>query len=120
MPAQVNLPPASTLLARWQPHWPIAVVLALAAALLFPNLGRDSLWADEGDTAVLAGSILKSGVPTAWDGVTFTDSDFGARLNDDLVMVSHPWLQYYLTAASLALFGHSAFAARLPFAPPGV
>lgn len=84
--------------------------------LLFTNLRMDRLWADEGDTAVLAGNILKFGVPTAWDGVTFTDSDFGTRLNDNLVMVSHPWLQYYVTALSFALFGESTLAARLPFA----
>jgi len=101
-------------------HWPLLLVLGLASILLFTQLGRDHLWADEGDTAVLAGSILKYGVPTAWDGVNFTDSDFGARLNDDLVMVSHPWLQYYVAAASFSLLGETALAARLPFALLGL
>ena len=104
----------------WQRHWPVGVVLAAAAFLLFAGLGRDYLWADEGDTAILAESILKFGVPTAWDGVTLIDSDYGARLNDDFVMVSHPWLQYYLTAASFALFGESTLAARVPFAVLGL
>src|SRR6266513_2660839 len=100
-------------------HWPFVTVAVLGLALLFTNLGTDYLWADEGDTAVLASSILKSGVPKAWDGVTFTDSDFGARVNNDLVMVSSPWLQYYLAAASFWLFGENTFAARLPFAFAG-
>ena len=91
-------------------------MLGLAAILVLTNLNGDYLWADEGDTAVLGKSILKFGVPTAWDGVAFIDSDFGARLNDDLIMVSHPWLQYYVTAVSFALWGESAWAARLPFA----
>jgi 4-amino-4-deoxy-L-arabinose transferase-like glycosyltransferase len=95
-------------------------MLGLAATLLFVGLGRDYLWADEGDTAVLAKSILKFGVPTAWDGVSFIDADFGARLNDSLVMVSHPWLQYYVTAVSFALFGEAVWAARLPFALSGL
>jgi 4-amino-4-deoxy-L-arabinose transferase-like glycosyltransferase len=105
---------------RWlnacRKHWPIVVVLTVAGILLFTNLRMDRLWADEGDTAVLARNILKFGVPTAWDGVTFTDSDFGTRLNDKLVMVSHPWLQYYVTALSFALFGDTTLGARLPFA----
>lgn len=97
-------------------HWPLAAVLTVAAALVLTNLGRDHLWADEGDTAVLAASILDRGVPTAWDGVTFSDADYGKRLTRDFVMVSHPWLQYYVAAASFALLGETAFAARLPFA----
>ena len=108
-------PPASFRRA-WRDYWPLGPILLLAAFLLFTGLHRDYLWADEGDTAVLAKSILKFGVPTAWDGVSFIDSDYGARLNDDLVMVSHPWLQYYVTAAAFAAFGETALAARVPFA----
>ncbi|HEV2045518.1 MAG TPA: glycosyltransferase family 39 protein, partial [Chthoniobacterales bacterium] len=100
-------------------HWPFAIVASLGLALLLINLGSGYLWADEGDTAVLASNILKFGVPKAWDGVTFMDSDFGARENDQLVMVSSPWVQYYLAAASFALFGQNTFAARLPFALAG-
>jgi 4-amino-4-deoxy-L-arabinose transferase-like glycosyltransferase len=100
-------------------HWPIALIAALGLVLLFANLGSDYLWADEGDTAVLAHSIIKYGIPKAWDGVTFTDSDKGARENDDLVMVSHPWVQYYFTAASFLVFGENTFAARFPFALAG-
>lgn len=92
----------------------------LGLALLFTNLGTDYLWADEGDTAVLASSILKYGVPKSWDGVTFTDSDLGARENQELVMVGSPWVQYYAAAASFLLFGKSTFAARLPFAFAGL
>jgi 4-amino-4-deoxy-L-arabinose transferase-like glycosyltransferase len=100
-------------------HWPFACLAALALALVLTNLGSDYLWADEGDTAVLAVSIVRNGVPKAWDGVTFTDSDKGARVNRDLVMISHPWVQYYVTAASFLLLGENTFAARLPFALAG-
>jgi 4-amino-4-deoxy-L-arabinose transferase-like glycosyltransferase len=100
-------------------HWPCALVAAIGLALIFTNLGSDYLWEDEGDTAVLASSILKFGLPTAWDGVAFLDSDKGARLNDQMVMVSHPWVQYYLAASAFAIFGENNFAARLPFALAG-
>jgi 4-amino-4-deoxy-L-arabinose transferase-like glycosyltransferase len=100
-------------------HWPFAILMLVAAGLIFTNLGRDYLWADEGDTAVLASNIIKAGLPKAWDGVTFMDSDFGARVNRDLVMVGSPWIQYYVTAASFLLFGENTFAARFPFALAG-
>lgn len=100
-------------------HWPFALLATLGLWLVLANLGSDYLWEDEGDTAVLASNILKFGVPKAWDGVTFTESDKGARLNNDLVMVSHPWAQYYVAAGSFLLLGESTFAARLPFALAG-
>jgi hypothetical protein len=100
-------------------HWSLAVVAIVGAVLIFTNLGSDYLWEDEGDTAALASNILKFGVPKAWDGGAFLDSDHGARLNRDLVMVTHPWIQYYLTAASFLVFGENTFAARIPFAIAG-
>ncbi len=75
-------------------HWPFAVFATVGLALILTNLGKDYLRADEGDTALLATNIVKTGIPKAWDGVTFIDSDKGARLSHDLVMISSPWLQY--------------------------
>lgn len=100
-------------------HWPLALVAVVSAGFLFANLGTDYLWEDEGDTAALAVNILKFGVPKAWDGRAFLDSDHGARLNRDLVMVTHPWVQYYLAAASFLVFGQTTFGARFPFALAG-
>jgi hypothetical protein len=108
--------------AAWQKlrlHWPFVAVALVGLALVLSGLGRDYLWADEGDTAVFAGNITKYGLPKAWDGITFVDSDKGARLNHDLVMVTSPWLQYYVAAASLFVFGKNTFSARLPFAVAG-
>src|SRR5713101_1779247 len=100
-------------------HCPFATVAIIGAILIFTNLGMDYLWEDEGDTAALASNILKFRVPKAWDGAAFLDSDHGARLNRDLVMVTHPWVQYYLTAGSFLLFGQNTFAARFPFGVAG-
>lgn len=97
-------------------HWPFVMLAIVALVLIFTRLGSDYLGEDEGDTAVLASNILKFGVPKAWDGVAFLDSDQGARLNSHLVMVAHPWVPYYVTAASFFLFGQNTFAARFPFA----
>ncbi len=98
----------------------VLMLCAVAAALLLPNLGGPRLWADEGDTAVFARTIVERGLPYAWDGRTFTDSDRGRRLNADLLLVGTPWLPFYVTAGSFAVLGESAFSARLPFALSGV
>src|ERR1700730_6299212 len=97
-------------------HWPLLITAVVGAFFIFTNVGLDYLWEDEGDTAALAVNILKLGVPKAWDGSAFLDSDHGARLNHDLVMVTHPWVQYYLAAGSFVVFGQNTFAARIPFA----
>ncbi|HEX2484696.1 MAG TPA: glycosyltransferase family 39 protein [Myxococcota bacterium] len=100
---------------------PLLVLLAAAAALLFTDLGGPWLWEDEADTALFARAIVRDGLPTAWDGRSFVDSDDGMRvaphaLGHDFVLVGTPWLPYYVAAASFALFGESEWAARLPFA----
>src|SRR5207244_5779204 len=107
------------LVAVLRRHWFFLVLAIIGAGLIFINVGSGYLWADEGDTAVLGRNITKFGLPKAWDGATFMDSDFGARVNDHLVMVSSPWLQYYAAAASFLLFGQNTLAARLPFALAG-
>lgn len=101
-------------------HRGLAAALIVAALLLFGNLGGPLLWSDEADTAVFARTIVRTGLPWAWDGTTFTDSDSGRRLASNLLMVGTPWVPYYVTAASFALFGESAFTARLPFAVAGL
>lgn len=104
---------------RVKRHWPFAILAAAALALLLINLGGEYFWEDEGDTAVFASNVLKFGVPTAWDGVTFSDSDRGDRIDSNLLMVSIPWLQYYVVAGSFRVFGENTFAGRLPFALAG-
>jgi hypothetical protein len=107
-----------SILTIWASHRGIVIVLLCAAALIFPNLGKDTLWNDEGDTAYWALSIKEFGVPKAWDGRDFSHQDPGS-MNDNLVLVTFPWLSLYATATSLAIFGETAWAARLPFALAG-
>ena len=104
---------------RLTSHWLLILIAIIGLFPLFAGLGKDDLWADEGDTAVFAANITKYAVPKAWDGITFVDSDRGARLNRDLVLVTSPWFQYYATAASFIIFSKNTFSARLPFAIAG-
>lgn len=96
---------------------PILFLLLATALSLFLNLyalDDISLWNDEGTTAVLAQTILSRGLPYISDGI----HQICARgeATDSGLWIIHPWLQFYLAAASMFLFGKSIFVLRLPFA----
>ena len=103
----------------WSTHKGILVLLLLAALLIFPNLGRDVLWNDEGDTAFWGLSIKHSGIPLAWDGRNFGAEDPGG-FTDNLVFVVFPWFTPYITAVSMSLFGETTWAVRAPCALAGL
>jgi 4-amino-4-deoxy-L-arabinose transferase-like glycosyltransferase len=80
--------------------WLVAAALAMMA-LAFQ--GTRALWEpDEGRYTAVALQMLDSG---DW---------LLPRLNDQQLHVTKPPLSYWAIAASLGLFGHSAWAARLP------
>lgn len=99
----------------------LALLLLAGALLLLPNLGDRALWQDEAETALLARSIATHGVPTAFDGRNLVSQEQGAEFAaPDYTWRWTPWLQHYLAAGSLAAFGETAAAARLPFALLGL
>lgn len=87
----------------------IFTILVILGAYMHP------LWGDEAETALFARNILKYGVPKGWDGTNIMGINNAVVLNKDLINHTSPWAQYYVTAASFALFGESSFTARLPF-----
>jgi 4-amino-4-deoxy-L-arabinose transferase-like glycosyltransferase len=95
------------------------LILALVSVLLLSRLNNTAFWIDESMNGLLGQNVLKYGYPSIWDGNYLVEPYFDAELNH-LVRVSHTWLQFYLTAASLALFGDTDIAARLPFALGGI
>ena len=100
---------------------PIFILLIVFSFFfLFANLGNIYLWADEAQTGVLARNILTFGYPRTFDGtntlqITGQWSHFGQYDKYYLWRVQ-PWLPFYITSASFALFGINNFSARLPFA----
>lgn len=97
----------------------VSVFLA-GSILLFMNLGNIYLWQDEAQTALLAKSILKYGIPGGYDGLNYFSQEPGAEYGDNFVWKWHPWLQFYLLAPFFKVFGTSTFVARLPFAIAGL
>jgi hypothetical protein len=95
-------------------------ILALASALLFWSLGDRCLWQDEAETALLAQSILRSGLPIAKQGENIVSQSHGKDFGPDFVWRWSPWIQFYIAAGSMGVLGPTTLAARLPFALMGV
>jgi hypothetical protein len=95
-------------------------ITALAGVLVFWNLGGRCLWQDESETALLARSIVRTGLPIAWDGKNVVSQEMGREFGAGFLWRWSGWPQFYLTAAAFELRGESEFAARLPFAILGV
>jgi hypothetical protein len=103
----------------------LGATLIVAALLLFWSLDGRYLWQDEAETALLAKSILKHGVPIGFDGKNFVSQEaskeFVARSRLPYFLWRwSPWVQFYIAAGSFALFGVNTLAARLPFALLGL
>ena len=98
-----------------------ALLFALAAFGCLWNLDDRRLWGDEAETALLAANIVETGFPRVSDGRN-TISNLPERrdANADGIWTWSPWLDEYLAAASLSVFGSTAWAARLPFAILGL
>jgi 4-amino-4-deoxy-L-arabinose transferase-like glycosyltransferase len=109
------------LMARARRDWvEVMALVALAAALLLPNLGSVYLWQDEAQTATISKTILEGGIPRGTDGKNFFSQEIGKEYGPDHVWKWHTWLSFYITAGSFAVLGETTTAARLPFALLGI
>jgi hypothetical protein len=97
----------------------ILLTLLCASLLLFARLGRYALWDDEANTALFAEGICATGDTTAIIGHNLVAYEGGWELKN-LRERYIPPLPAYLAAASMAIFGKTALAARLPFAMCGI
>jgi 4-amino-4-deoxy-L-arabinose transferase-like glycosyltransferase len=100
-------------------------VVALSGLLLFWSLDGRLLWQDEAETALLAKSILKHGVPIGFDGTNVVSQEASKEFVADARLPAFlwrwsPWVQFYIAAGSFALLGPNTLSARLPFASLGL
>lgn len=99
---------------RFLHRYPWIVSFCILALLIIPAARMHELWGDEAETALFARNILKYGVPKGWDGTNIMGINNAVVLDKNLVNHTSPWAQYYMVAASFALFGQSSFTARIP------
>jgi hypothetical protein len=125
----------------WREMVALAALLAVTSVLLFGNLDAKYLWQDEAATAVLGDRLMKFGKPLGYDGVNLITMDHFAQedtadleertrdpqaavryyvargdFRPDTAWIGHPWGQFAVAGASIAIFGHNTLAARAPFA----
>lgn len=98
---------------------PLALLFLAAAYLTLVNLDHSHLWHDEGNTVAVARGLLTQGDIIGWDGRSLVAGTNGKSLNADLREIQPP-LMYFVTAASIALFGDSPAGARALHALAGV
>ncbi len=97
-----------------------AFALLILTLVYFYRLDQQLLWDDEAETGVVARNVLHHGYPIAYDGRNVTFYDNGGGLNKNLVFKNIPWLQYYLGALSLLIFGNNTLGLRILFVFCGV
>lgn len=98
----------------------LACILPAAVFLIFVNLDRSYLWQDEAQNALLARTTLKYGIPMGFDGPNSLSQELGHDIDANGVFRYHPWLPFYICAASFAVFGESTYSARFPYAVIGL
>jgi hypothetical protein len=99
----------------------LGLAVALLAAAYLLNLSRPALWGDEANTGNLAKNTLRAGYPTAFDGKNLSVADnLGIQYNRNFVSKRVPWVQFYVGALSIKLFGASTLGLRLLFAIIGL
>lgn len=95
-------------------------LVVLYALLALPNLGVRTLWQDEAETALVARVVEKRGLPFAFDEQGPISQDWTYQFSVSPLWRWHPWLQFYVAAASFKLLGMNALSARLPFVVVGI
>jgi hypothetical protein len=93
----------------------LALVLIAVGLVYFHRLDRPLLWGDEAETGNGARRALRLGYPTGYDERNLSLYENGAQYNRDFVTQKIPWIQYYVGALSLTLFGDGTAGLRALF-----
>jgi len=104
---------------NYRQWWRPAFALLLISLVYFYRLDRPLLWEDEAETGIEARNVLHYGYPTAFDGRNISCFDNGGGLSRNLVVKKIPWIQYYVGALSLLIFGNNTLGLRILFALGG-
>ena len=67
-----------------------------------------------------ARSFLRCGLPIAYDGRNLSLYESGIQVNKNFIYKQIPWVQYYLGALSIAIFGDNTAGLRILFAIVGL
>lgn len=105
---------AHTFLRRGD-SWKLCLGFLLVAFVYLWHLDTPVMWGDEAGTAVFGRNIIERGVPVGFDGRNLAVFGNCASVSQTLLSKKIPWVQYYIGALSISLFGETTTGARLLF-----
>lgn len=112
-------PSAAGLAVLARRHAFLAAVALANLCFTLTGIGNAYLSIGEANTAQLGRNVLLYGYPRVWDGHYLVVPFYDSTVNAQLAWAAHPWLQYYIAAAGVALFGPTGLGARFFFAVCG-
>ncbi len=96
------------------------IAIAVAGVLAFTGITANKFWDDEANTAIFAQNLLETGQLSAWNGTNLIGYRDGAELDENLVNIFMPPLQYWLAAVGISLFGGDELGLRVLFVLTGL
>ena len=96
------------------------IAIAVAGVLALTGITANKLWDDEANTAIFAQNLLETGQLSAWNGTNLIGYRDGAELDENLVNVFMPPLQYWLAAVGITFFGGDELGLRVLFVLSGL
>ena len=96
------------------------IAIAVAGVLAFTGITANKFWDDEANTAIFAQNLLDTGQLSAWNGTNLIGYRDGAELDENLVNVFMPPLQYWLAAVGITFFGGDELGLRVLFVLSGL
>lgn len=97
-----------------------AGAVVVAGVLAFTGLGNDRFWDDEANTALFARNLIATGELSGWNGTNLVGFRGSAELDENLINVYMPPLQYYVAAVGFLVFGDGTIGGRIPFVLAGL
>ena len=97
-----------------------AATLVVALVLAYTGIGNHAFWDDEANTALFARNLNDTGTLTGWDGRNLIGYRYGAELNEKLVNVFFPPVQYVVAAIGMTIGGDTTTGGRWLFTLFGV
>ena len=96
------------------------IAIAVAGVLAFTGITNNKFWDDEANTAIFAQNLLETGQLSAWNGTNLIGYRDGAELDENLVNIFMPPLQYWLAAVGITFFGADELGIRALFVLAGL
>ena len=88
------------------------LIVLISSYLCLVNLGNAALWHDEGNVAITAHNIYKTGGYNGWDGRNLFTGRDGKALDPDLNIITYPPWRALPSVLGIHIFGFNEYGVR--------